>query len=193
MSRRTEGRAIPTGPLLDSSGVLPRAGTEKVGHSVQKDYAQRCVTRYALGMSETDTPENYPGVTPDTPADEVATLPATALPAEVAPSTAGKSPKVDGRTRLARVFRRTREHVVESLGGKDNISAQQAVTIQQLAEAEALRAGIFACATRGEPIDIGQYAALATVSQRCLKLLGMKRVAKNVQGLRDYMQERANA
>lgn len=99
----------------------------------------------------------------------------------------GPLARVDGRTRLVRVVRRTRADVTQALGGSDAITPQQAIAIRMLAEAEALRQAIFAEAANGCPINVGDYAALATQGQRALKLLGMRRIAKDVPTLREYL------
>ena len=103
----------------------------------------------------------------------------------------GPLARVDGRTRLVRVVRRTRADVTHALGGSDAITPQQAIAIRMLAEAEALRQAIFAEAANGYPINVGDYAALATQGQRALKLLGMRRIAKDVPSLREYIESRA--
>ncbi|MEJ1960709.1 MAG: hypothetical protein WDO56_03870 [Gammaproteobacteria bacterium] len=100
----------------------------------------------------------------------------------------GVSQPIDGRSRLGRTFRRTRGAIVQSLGGVENLSEQQALAIRMLAEAEALRAGEFAKASRSQEYSVTAWAAFAKVSANALKVLGMKRVPKDVQDLHSYMK-----
>jgi hypothetical protein len=112
------------------------------------------------------------------------TLPDTAQPP-------GPLPRVDGRTRFVMTVRRTRNAVTQALGGPDAVTPQQVIAIRMLAEAEALRQTLFAQAANGEAFSVGDYAALATQGQRALKLLGMRRIAKDVPSLRDYIESHA--
>lgn len=134
-------------------------------------------------MSSPDTPVSYPETTGQMSAD---TSEAALVEKELGgmvPAVPGTFPKVDGRARLARVFRTTRNQMVDSLGGKENLSPQKAIAIRLLSEAEALRSGIFAAATRGEAIDSEDHARFAKATIQCLKLLGMERYEKAVKRL----------
>jgi hypothetical protein len=103
------------------------------------------------------------------------------------PSTVGPLRLMDGRVRLVQVAKRTRRSLVQALGGDDAVTPQQRIAIQMIAEAEALRQSLFAEVANGTPINVGDFSTLAATGQRGLKLIGMRRVAKDVR-LADYLE-----
>lgn len=124
---------------------------------------------------------------PEKPAGNQGDAGAVRFPAMA--SAAGPLRNIDGRTRGARAYRRTRFELTQALGGVDAVTPQQAIAIRVLAEADALRRALFADATAGVPVDAGAYSSLAAVTLRALKLIGMTRRAKRVASLAEIAAE----
>jgi hypothetical protein len=149
-------------------------------------------------LNDNDKNEAAYIVLPESAADAAAETPAE-MPAESAAnaaairfpamtSAAGPLRKVDGRTRAARAFHRSRRELIQALGGSDHISPQQAVAVRIVAEADALRRSLFADSISGVPVAVADYSALAQVSLRALRLIGMARIAKDAPRLADYLR-----
>lgn len=124
---------------------------------------------------------------PEMPAGYPADVAATRFPAMA--SAAGPLRKVDGRTRAARAFHKSRRELVQALGGADHVTPQQMIALRIVAEADALRRSLFADATRGIPVLVADYSALAQVSLRALRLIGMERKARDVMTLQQYLAQ----
>ena len=84
-------------------------------------------------------------------------------------------PRPDGRSSMARRFRRLCKDLAADLGGEDSLSAAERALIRQAAamtmQAEDAQADLL----RGEPVDSDVMVRLSNASARLLSALGVAR------------------
>ena len=97
----------------------------------------------------------------------------------------------DKRTRLSRLYKTVTGELTTALGGADNMSPQQKYAVGLVAEVQAIRQVTFAQFLATGQMDIAQFSMLSDKLIGTLKLIGMKRVAKDMGTLKDYASAHA--
>jgi hypothetical protein len=100
---------------------------------------------------------------------------------------------IDRRTRA---YRKTTELIVSietDLGGADRLSTAERQIIQRAALTGALLEDLETRWLSGEPIDAGQYATLSNAQRRLFETVGLRRVAREVPSLGEYLAKKAAA
>jgi hypothetical protein len=100
---------------------------------------------------------------------------------------------VDGRSHVARRYREVGALIASDVGGSEHLSEAQKQLVRSAAGLVVLRERLDALAANGEPVDSGEYCALANTLRRLLATLGLQRVAKEIEdpGLVEYERELA--
>lgn len=113
--------------------------------------------------------------------------------------TNGKSllPEVDGRSTWARLFRDTRDALVDHVGGEHRVTEPQRAIVRRIATIEAecinLEAGFALARAAGDAPDASEldlYARLANSQRRFLELLGLQSTPYEPETLAEYIKAR---
>jgi hypothetical protein len=99
-------------------------------------------------------------------------------------------PGVDGRTLLARRFYDITAAIFADQGGVDRCTEVKIVLIRNYAAAAATAEALNARMAMGEPVDIDQLAKLSSTLVRLASKIGVRRHAKLVPHLGDYIEGR---
>ncbi len=98
-------------------------------------------------------------------------------------------PMTDGRSATARRFRDLVEAITADLGGRDRLSEGQRQLIRRASMLSAEAERLEAMAVRGEPFDSESYGMLTDRLGRALQRIGLRRVAREVPSLEQYLAE----
>jgi hypothetical protein len=93
---------------------------------------------------------------------------------------------VDGRTRPAIMYREVACAVAEDLGGKDQLSRAQLELVKRTAGLAVLADQHEERLLRGAEIDVTEYTGIVSTQSRVLRILGLKRLARDVTTLEAY-------
>ncbi len=104
---------------------------------------------------------------------------------------AGWLAKGDGRTRAYRKSRASLAELVEQYGGIDNLSAMERRLLERVIHVELLAWGFEERLRQGKPIEVAAYLACIDRLHGVAKTLGLKRVAKRVPSLQEYIGKEA--
>jgi hypothetical protein len=109
-------------------------------------------------------------------------------------------PHVDGRSVWARLMRDTLDMMVAHCGGADVIPDTKRLTARRIAalETELIYledkfARIRRDGAEPHPNDLDLYGRLANGQRRHLEAIGMERQAREIQGIREILDERARS
>lgn len=95
--------------------------------------------------------------------------------------------QLDGRTNAAKVFDRLVANIETDLGGRDQLSTIERALVEGFAGAAVTLHNLNTRLALGETIDLNQHAQAVSAMVRVASRLGLRRRAKNVQGLQEYL------
>jgi hypothetical protein len=100
---------------------------------------------------------------------------------------------LDGRTVVGKAFDQLVRDIRSDLGGEGELSRIEISLIEAYASAALLLDQLNAQLLQGQPIDLPQFAQCSTTMVRIASRLGLRRRAKEVLTLDQYIQERERA
>jgi hypothetical protein len=102
-------------------------------------------------------------------------------------------PGIDQRSAIARRFRDVIAAVCSDMGGADRCSEAKLQLVRRFSalvvQAELMEAAL----AEGKPFDVSAHAHISSTLVRLATRIGLKRVAKEIPDLRDYLEAKANA
>jgi hypothetical protein len=87
---------------------------------------------------------------------------------------------VDGRTRPAILYREVAGAIAGDLGGLDQLSRAQRELVKRCAGLAVLADRVEERLVKGEAVDVTEYATMVSTQSRVLRVLGLKRVPRDV-------------
>ena len=97
---------------------------------------------------------------------------------------------VDGRTREARLYGLAVQDITDDLGGQDQLSRAELELARRAVGLSVLAAMAESRLLTGDEINIAELVSVGNAQRRILATLGLKRVARDVPDLRDWLRQR---